>query len=165
MYLSVVVVIVIVVIAVRRVTMAVVVIGVVGIYGGSFVRRGGDHQLERLLRGRQLRDVVLGVGAADMLLHRAVLLLLCGAVVSVCHTVRIEVSPWPDGDVVGVRREGPCVAVVAATIEGGGGGGGGRGRRECYLRRDIASDTRTSPGCAADTPLHSHQWPRRRTER
>lgn len=41
------------------------------------MRWGADHQREALLGGGQLRDVVLWVGAADVLLHGAVPLLLC----------------------------------------------------------------------------------------
>lgn len=35
-----------------------------------------DHQLEALLRGRELRDVVTRVGSSDMLLHGAIAFLL-----------------------------------------------------------------------------------------
>lgn len=51
------------------------VIGVVRIDLWPFVWRGRYHQLKALLRGRQLREVVFGMGTADMLLHGAVALL------------------------------------------------------------------------------------------
>ena len=48
--------------------------------GRGFLRqlmgRSCYHKLEALFRGRQLGDVVLGVGTADVLLHGAVALLL-----------------------------------------------------------------------------------------
>lgn len=40
------------------------------------VQRGIDHQLEALLRGRKLGDVVAGVSSSDMLLHGAIAFLL-----------------------------------------------------------------------------------------
>ena len=40
------------------------------------MRRRVDHQRKALLGRGELRDVVLGVGAADMLLHGAISLLL-----------------------------------------------------------------------------------------
>lgn len=43
---------------------------------GPLGRRSGDHELETLLRRGQLRDVVFGVGATDVLLHGAVTLFL-----------------------------------------------------------------------------------------
>lgn len=43
---------------------------------GPLVGRRGDHQNEALLGRRELRDVVTGVGAPDVLLHGAVALLL-----------------------------------------------------------------------------------------
>ena len=54
----------------------VVVVGVVRVLGGALVGRSVDHQLEAVPRRRQLGQVVLGVGAADVLLHRPVPLLL-----------------------------------------------------------------------------------------
>ena len=53
-------------------------------------RRGGNHQLETFLRCRKLGNVVVRVGASNVLLHRAVaLLLLC------------VVSDWTRGKNVG----------------------------------------------------------------
>lgn len=53
------------------------------------IRRGGDHQHEALLGSRQLRDVVVRMGTADVLLHgakafllEAVRSVLCGPVQS-----------------------------------------------------------------------------------
>lgn len=40
------------------------------------VQRGIDHQLEALLRGRKLGDVVAGVSSSNMLLHGAIAFLL-----------------------------------------------------------------------------------------
>ena len=48
----------------------------VGVLWWALVGWGGDHELEALFGGRQLRDVVFGVGAADVLLHGAEALLL-----------------------------------------------------------------------------------------
>lgn len=39
---------------------------------GALVGRGVDHQQEALLGGRELRDVVVWVGTADVLLHGAI---------------------------------------------------------------------------------------------
>lgn len=43
-------------------------------------RSCADHEVEALLRGRELGDVVLGMGAADVLLHGAVPLFLLASV-------------------------------------------------------------------------------------
>lgn len=48
--------------------------------GRSLGWRGIDHELEALLGGRQLRDVVFGMRTTDMLLHGAVALLLFVAI-------------------------------------------------------------------------------------
>lgn len=45
--------------------------------GRALLWWGVDHQHEALLGGRELRDVMLRVGAANVLLHGAVPLLLC----------------------------------------------------------------------------------------
>ena len=42
------------------------------------MKGGVDHQVEALYGGRQFRDVVLGMSAADVLLHGAVPLFLWG---------------------------------------------------------------------------------------
>jgi hypothetical protein len=44
---------------------------------GSLLRRGVDHQHEALLGRRELRNIMLWVGAADMLLHGAIPFFLC----------------------------------------------------------------------------------------
>ena len=54
----------------------VMVVRVVRIYLWAFVRWSRYHQLKTLLGGRQLREIVLGVGTANVLLHGAVALLL-----------------------------------------------------------------------------------------
>lgn len=61
-----------------RVVMAMVVIGVVRVLSRSFVRGRVDHELEGVPGGGEFGDVVLRVGAADVLLHRAEPLLLLG---------------------------------------------------------------------------------------
>lgn len=43
---------------------------------GALIRRGGDHQQEALLGRRQLRDVVVRMGTANVLLHGAKAFLL-----------------------------------------------------------------------------------------
>lgn len=69
----------------------VVVIGMVRIDFGSLVRWCIDHGLEALLRRRQLREVVFGMGTADMLLHGTIPLLLLSQPRSASHMTRAEV--------------------------------------------------------------------------
>jgi hypothetical protein len=42
----------------------------------TLIRRRGDHQEKALFCGRELRNVVVGMGPSDVLLHGAITFLL-----------------------------------------------------------------------------------------
>lgn len=77
--------------------------------GRALVWRGVDHQREALLSGRQFGDVVLGMGAADVLLHGAVPLLANAALAT---AGAILVAQRTD-DLVGAVRDGEAVGEIS----------------------------------------------------
>lgn len=85
------------------------------------MRWGADHQREALLGGRQLRDVMLWVGAADVLLHGAVPLLLCS---TACYS-EVWGAVQCSG---GARHDVGAAAAVAAPSSHSSHGDSTRGR-------------------------------------
>lgn len=93
---------------------------------GTLIRRRGDHQEKALFGSRELRNVVVGMGSSNMLLHGAIPFLTQASFAAIGAIIILQ---WTDNLIIGVSdREGAgqgrsgwhCLheTVMAAGLEG-----------------------------------------------